>query len=217
MIDLDAIAAGILDGSINERNLSSHLKGDEGFRLAVLRYVLTLTDAALNSGTVSSYFSPVWTFVASGPTDGQFTSDFPLNTTSTTQITFGANGIPKHGGGTETWGVFFSLLEEIPIHIQVANSDGAISVYSVDSYTSSEDGHILGVTSLITGYSTWEAGQDYVFSFIPGMPQSFSEILALSSITPVADGTYTVGIGGTQNGTITVSNGIITSIQEAQA
>lgn len=34
--------------------------------------------------------------------------------------------------------------------------------------------------------------------------------------TPVADGTYTVGIGGTQNGTITTINGVITVIQEAQ-
>jgi hypothetical protein len=36
-------------------------------------------------------------------------------------------------------------------------------------------------------------------------------------LTRVADGTYTVGIGGTTNGTITVSNGIITAIQEAVA
>lgn len=32
---------------------------------------------------------------------------------------------------------------------------------------------------------------------------------------PVADGTYTVGIGSVQNGTITVVGGIITAIQEA--
>jgi hypothetical protein len=31
----------------------------------------------------------------------------------------------------------------------------------------------------------------------------------------VADGTYTVGIGGTQNGTITVKGGIITAVQQA--
>ena len=33
--------------------------------------------------------------------------------------------------------------------------------------------------------------------------------------TPVADGTYTVGIGTVQNGTITVVGGIITAVQEA--
>ena len=32
---------------------------------------------------------------------------------------------------------------------------------------------------------------------------------------PLADGTYTVGIGSTQNGTITTKGGIITAIQEA--
>jgi len=33
--------------------------------------------------------------------------------------------------------------------------------------------------------------------------------------SPVADGTYTVGIGTTQNGTITIVNGLITAIQQA--
>jgi len=33
--------------------------------------------------------------------------------------------------------------------------------------------------------------------------------------TPVANGTYTVGIGGTTNGTITIVGGVITAIQEA--
>lgn len=37
-----------------------------------------------------------------------------------------------------------------------------------------------------------------------------------SLVNPVADGTYTVGIGGTQNGEITVQNGIITAITEAE-
>jgi len=37
----------------------------------------------------------------------------------------------------------------------------------------------------------------------------------VSATTPVADGTYTTGIGGTQNGTITITNGVITAIQEA--
>lgn len=39
----------------------------------------------------------------------------------------------------------------------------------------------------------------------------------VSSISPVADGTYTMGIGGTQNGTITIVNGVITAVQEAIA
>ena len=34
--------------------------------------------------------------------------------------------------------------------------------------------------------------------------------------SPVANGTYTVGLGVTQDGTITITNGIITAIQEAQ-
>jgi len=37
----------------------------------------------------------------------------------------------------------------------------------------------------------------------------------IGAVTPVADGTYTVGIGGTTNGVITVVNGIITAITQA--
>jgi len=37
----------------------------------------------------------------------------------------------------------------------------------------------------------------------------------INSQTPVADGTYTVGIGSSTNGTITISGGVIVSIQEA--
>jgi hypothetical protein len=38
---------------------------------------------------------------------------------------------------------------------------------------------------------------------------------ASDGTAPVADGTYTVGIGGTTNGTITIKDGIITAVQEA--
>lgn len=39
--------------------------------------------------------------------------------------------------------------------------------------------------------------------------------LTVAGITPVVDGTYTIGLGVTNNGTITVASGIITAIQEA--
>lgn len=40
---------------------------------------------------------------------------------------------------------------------------------------------------------------------------------AADGTAPVANGTYTVGIGGTANGTITIKDGIITAVQEAVA
>lgn len=59
------LTAGILDGSINERNLMDHLHGEEGFRLAVLKYLLDLTDAALNSSSAINYAQTVKTDPAS--------------------------------------------------------------------------------------------------------------------------------------------------------
>ena len=50
----------------------------------------------------------------------------------------------------------------------------------------------------------WGSGQKQITAFTPS-----------DGTPPVADGTYTVGIGSTQNGTITTKGGIITAIQEA--
>ena len=46
-------------------------------------------------------------------------------------------------------------------------------------------------------------------------PTTLTGVLANSAIVPVADGTYTIGIGPTTNGTITVVGGIITTITQA--
>lgn len=55
------------------------------------------------------------------------------------------------------------------------------------------------------GSGDYQAWEDY----------GLDEILDEASITPVADGTYTVGKGLVTDGLITVSKGIITAIQEA--
>ncbi len=46
-------------------------------------------------------------------------------------------------------------------------------------------------------------------------PVSHRLLVNSSATNPVADGTYTVGIGNTTNGTITITNGVITAIQQA--
>lgn len=58
--------------------------------------------------------------------------------------------------------------------------------------------------------------------FLENRPQVNDDFVALVSdieraIAQIADGTYTIGIGGTQNGTITITDGVITNIQEAIA
>lgn len=82
---------------------------------------------------------------------------------------------------------------------------------------------IAGVTDdVITltghfGYSyagDWSG--DYAISMMPGVVNlSIDQVLNTSGINPVADGTYTVGIGGSTNGTITIASGVITAVQEA--
>ncbi len=44
-----------------------------------------------------------------------------------------------------------------------------------------------------------------------------TSLTSMGGTAPVADGTYTVGIGAVQNGTITIKSGIITAVQEASS
>lgn len=41
MIDFSALKAGINDGSINEKNLNNYTKGLTGWKLAVLRFLIS--------------------------------------------------------------------------------------------------------------------------------------------------------------------------------
>lgn len=48
-----------------------------------------------------------------------------------------------------------------------------------------------------------------------GGNQTLSEILTSAGVTPAADGQYTVGLGVTRDGKITIQSGIITAVQTA--
>jgi hypothetical protein len=80
-----------------------------------------------------------------------------------------------------------------------------------------------------SGVMKWMEDEDY-FEFSDDIKMTDNETIVLGGTgfvdspkykaggtEPVADGTYTVGIGGTTNGTITIKGGIITAVQEAVA
>ena len=88
-------------------------------------------------------------------------------------------------------------------------SDGVLRDGNGTAFLTSETDPVFSAWDKSTGISiTLSQISDYVAPTI-------SAVLSNSSITPVADGTYTVGIGTIQNGTITISSGIITTVQEA--
>ena len=88
-------------------------------------------------------------------------------------------------------------------------SDGVLRDGNGTAFLTSETDPVFSAWDKSTGISiTLSQISDYVAPTI-------SAVLTNSSITPVADGTYTVGIGTIQNGTITISSGIITTVQEA--
>lgn len=84
-----------------------------------------------------------------------------------------------------------------PFYILETKADYA---FGANSFVGSGDfsgGNILGLT--LEAEETVEAGTKFV----------------CGGTDPVADGTYTIGKGAAQDGTITVKGGIITAIQEA--
>lgn len=86
----------------------------------------------------------------------------------------------------------------------MTDTTGQTNVFSVTglTYNGGAGTYELQVTNSSGG--SWIEDEPYQVTFWPNVGSA------------VADGTYTVGLGGSQNGTITVSNGIITGIQEAQ-
>jgi len=62
--------------------------------------------------------------------------------------------------------------------------------------------------------TTLDANKDLVLS---GTGYVDSPSYKAGGTAPVADGTYTMGLGGTTNGTITIKGGIITAVQECVA
>lgn len=75
------------------------------------------------------------------------------------------------------------------------------------------------VATLDLGPAGWGNDPDTSDPFAPVrytlIADLYNFISTLFGITPIADGTYTVGKGAVTDGTITVQNGIITAIQEA--
>jgi hypothetical protein len=84
--------------------------------------------------------------------------------------------------------------------------DTALKINSID------DGHLdLTADVSIDLNATVDAGANIIKTTgaIRGIHKTADDTAA------VADGTYTVGIGGTQNGTITIKDGVITAVQQA--
>ncbi len=92
----------------------------------------------------------------------------------------------------------------------LTNKTGAISQWTNDSgyITASSADNLTNKTGNI---SQWTNDSSYITT--AGVTIAIAE--GNSSITPVADGTYTVGLGVMTNGTITTVSGIITAVQQA--
>jgi hypothetical protein len=155
---------------------------------------------------------PVWTYEGAGvsPTSGGFSPDnVNINATSSLRLSYFATT------GTGNWSTF--LLNLPPgASLMFTGEDEVTSVFSIGTAPTDPAGTYIQfqVNPGVIPASAW-SGQ-YKVSFGYATAPSMAMVQAASSITPVADGSYTVGIGNSQNGIIQVTQGIIVSVQEAQ-
>lgn len=83
--------------------------------------------------------------------------------------------------------------------------DTITQIFSIPSALKSDNGFIF----------TDGSGNLTATSFIGDGSLLTGLTISQFGVSPIADGTYTVGLGVTNNGTITTQNGIITAVQEA--
>jgi len=159
----------------------------------------------------SAVQSLVWTWANGNLTDpvaGTFTTDSNYYD-GTSQIYL--SEIPK-GGGPNVAVALTQLTGTCQVFF-VNNTTGKIYSYTAPTIVGTVD--YLNLSSLnARGVEHVMWSGDYSLVVVPA--PSLLDVLTKDSITPVSDGTYTVGIGGSQNGTITTRNGVITAVQEAQ-
>lgn len=151
---------------------------------------------------------PVWTYTAGAMGAGLMKTDTDNWSTATV---IDLSDISKNGIDISAL-----LLLLPPQSCVLLFTDSTGKTFAVWGATvSNQSGFVrFGITALSVG-SVAITG-DYQVSFAPVVPATFDDFLSQYVLSPVVDGTYTVGLGGSQNGTITVTSGIITAIQEAQ-
>lgn len=152
---------------------------------------------------------PVWTYDGGAtPTASQFSTD---------QATPAATGLLRVSdsakNGNANWETFLQLLPVGAALIFTNTASGASSAFLVTTISDQAGFVDFGVQSLASPSGNWLG--DYQVEFAYVQVPTLAAILTRSSITPIADNVYQVGIGGSQNGTITISGGIITAVQEA--
>lgn len=158
---------------------------------------------------------PVWTYTAGAMGAGLMKTN-SATANAVNQIDLSTT--TKNGGsGGDSFGTYLVTLS--------ANAGSYSAIVITDSAGKSFF-YGIGTVSQLTGYMRLTVFQygadastlsgDYQVNFVPAGAPTQELVNQLSGTSAVTDGTYTVGIGGTQNGTITVAKGVIISIQEAQ-
>lgn len=167
-----------------------------------------------------SYAFPRWLYVPGGstsPADGTFTADSET-VADTTTIYVKQNA----ADGTNCYLLFNALYADPESGVSVPGlfvniATGKLVCCEIDSVATGVPGDVFvfsGALSALSprGETTWSG--TYQISFTPYKP-SLATVLEKAAITPFADGTYTVGLGVSTNGTITIVSGIITGVIEA--
>ncbi len=174
----------------------------------------------ISGGTTGAGTGGVLSMVGSDVNAGTITTDAGAAAPGGNIDTHGG-GATADGGRIATYGI--------------NAAGGSINTYGVNSIGGSIDTYDGGGSIDTRGTGTIQLGANGTRTILNGgatsnrnitfmdadgtvANQAFVTIanaLTQSAISPIADGTYTVGIGLTQNGLITVASGVVTGITQA--
>lgn len=150
--------------------------------------------------------------------------DFFIQNGGTNLISLTTGGVLRFGGTTTSYPALKRSASTANLQVRLAD-DSAAGVIEADKFVAASGFQISqgGPTNFLVdgfGGSVFDLDSNSKPRFRTSggayLGWSFGDRLTINGTDVVTDGTYTVGIGGTQNGTITVNNGLITAVQEAQ-
>lgn len=153
--------------------------------------------------------SPAWQFTGGALGAGLFTTDnAAIGSTGVININYTAQN------GDADWHTFWTggsadLLDQ---RLIITDSLGRSSAFQIAAVA--DNGTFVEITAGAIAPQSGNWSGIYQVTLSP-KNVSIGTIFQVNGLVPVGNGTYTVGLGGSQNGTITVQDGIITAVQEA--
>lgn len=191
--------------------------------------IIASSAAFVGAGTTGRAYPSYRCLYGQGVYNGALTAGSVFQTVMFTGLELDIQNVPSSITGSA--GLYSINTYGIRISRVLGNSLGASTAYGLrmESVSGADinwgfyqdvvagENNAFGCNTRIGGVTAPTVALDVTGAILASTTIEAATGFKCGGVSAVADGTYTVGIGGTQNGTITVKGGIITAVQEAIA